>query len=151
MGVGVGQTNQSLFLTELRCPPLTKSAEYNVTVVEPPPPPPPEPGTAHLTGVVTGLFGRPVGNAKVTLNTQETFTLADGSYTFESNPLGVYTLSVNHWFYETYSEEIALTEEITYTKDISLKVKYAIKVSVATGAVLGSIGTVAFAVRRKKG
>lgn len=97
------------------------------------------PGKATLKGKVLGILGMAVAGADVELNGTKKKTLADGSFTMRNIPLGSYTLTVEHWAYNTYEEDLDLTEEKTYTVDVKLGLKMMVMIPVGMAALVGGV------------
>ncbi|MEM1551573.1 MAG: carboxypeptidase regulatory-like domain-containing protein [Candidatus Bathyarchaeia archaeon] len=112
----------------------------NFEQVPPPPPPPPPPELATLTGKVTGIFGLPVSNAKLTLNTNTTLTSKDGTYTFKDIQPGEYLLTVEHWLYQTKTIVVTLQPGTqTLNIGLTLKPEYPASIVGVIGAILTTI------------
>lgn len=114
---------------------------------------PPPPGYGNLSGVVTGFLGRPVGDALVTLNGEETRTNAAGEYLFLSILVGDYILTVEKepW-YEKYEVAVTIVSETEVTTDVALSLKASVKYGIPLAAIvgIGSVGGVVYTTRRKK-
>jgi uncharacterized repeat protein (TIGR02543 family) len=86
--------------------------------------PAPAPQYATLTGTVTGLFGKPVSGATISLNNlYRTTTDAAGRYTIQNITPGTYTLTASHPLYETKVITVSLPQPTTYTVNITLQIK----------------------------
>jgi uncharacterized membrane protein len=108
----------------------------------------PAPQYATLTGTVTGLFGKPVSGATVSLNNQyRTATDANGKYTIQNITPGTYTLTASHPLYETKIVTVSLPQPTTYTVNIQLQFKR-IYIVAGAGALSAIIAAISWAVRK---
>jgi len=108
----------------------------------------PAPQYATLTGTVTGLFGKPVSGAAISLNNQyRTATDANGKYTIQNITPGTYTLTASHPLYETKIVTVSLPQPTTYTVDITLQFKR-IYIVAGAGALSAIIAAISWAVRK---
>jgi len=113
----------------------------------------PPPDYGNLSGVVTGFLGKPVGDALVTLNSEERRTNAAGEYLFLSVPVGDYTLTIEKepW-YEKYETSVTIVSESEVKKDVALSLKASVKYGIPLAAIagIGSVGGIAYKMRRKQ-
>jgi len=103
----------------------------------------------NLSGVVTGLFGKPVNGALVTLKGVKKYTdytEPDGSYIFEAVDVDTYTMTVEYWLYGVHSQQITL--EADTTKSVALVMKTSIKVGLVLSVFAGAVGT-GYAIARR--
>jgi hypothetical protein len=108
----------------------------------------PAPQYATLTGTVTGLFGKPVSGAAISLNNQyRTATDANGKYTIQNITPGTYALTASHPLYETKIITVSLPQPTTYTVDITLQFKR-IYIVAGAGALSAIIAAISWAVRK---
>jgi hypothetical protein len=103
-----------------------------------------------LSGVVTGLWGRPVNGAFITLKSvtkrYTDYTELDGSYIFEGVDADTYVMTVEYWLYEVYPIQITL--EVDTIKSVALVMKTSIKVGLVVSALAGAVGT-GYAIARR--
>jgi hypothetical protein len=109
----------------------------------------PAPQYATLTGTVTGLFGKPVSGATITLNNlYRAITDPAGRYTIQNITPGTYTLTASHPLYETKIITVSLPQPTTYTVNITLQFKR-IYIVAGGGALSAIIAAILWMVRRK--
>lgn len=103
-----------------------------------------------LSGVVTGMFGRPVDNALVTLNGVTRRTNAAGEYAFLGMDIGVYTITVEKSFYDVFKKQLTYTASPgDYTEDVKLSLCLPLKIAIPIAAV-GAVGGGVYAYKKAR-
>ena len=99
-----------------------------------------EEGYADLIGVITGMFGRPVSNALVEIDSEtykSTITDDFGKYEFLGITPTSWNIHISHSLYEPYEGIVNAVEMEVNVVNINLSTKITIKIGVAITGFLG--------------